>query len=102
MKTVRINRQNMLLPIATVGSYGLFKYCVCLHCYMPLALTEAYCITTSLLIMHTPPFICTQKKPPAFVCNFLCGNCQVTAVSNISDLHHVESCRGRMISIILT
>jgi len=84
MKLVLITRHNMLLPIATVGSDGLFMYCVCLHCYMPPAQTEAFSITASLLIMHNPLLLCTQLIPPAFVCIFLTVN-----VRSLQYLHHL-------------
>jgi len=40
MTLVLMKRHNVLLPIATVGSYELFKYCFCLHRHMPLALDK--------------------------------------------------------------
>lgn len=99
MKLVLIQRHNMLLPAATVGSHDLVKYCVCLHCYMPLALTEACSMTASPLIMQSSSLHTVKASGPFM--QYFGSKYQVTAVLDIADLHRFGSCRGRMISIIL-
>ena len=92
MNLVQMKTQNvLLLPIATVGSYDLFAYCVCLHCYRrhtpPL---QAYSSCT-------PLWFCIQLRASGLCMQTFCCSCQVIAEFQLADLHHV----GCMISIVL-